>query len=394
MGRLDTGELIGFTIAICDNGAGSTDAFHITVPTAAYEKGGSLSSGDVAKIAGSPPAPAASRANGLGAIGPGAPTLGSDRQEFDFDVTATETGRLFYRDYSVVRDGAAGQLIVDRAADAATEFTAFHQTSAQCVRVSGRGRVDTGELLFFYVDACDNANPGAGFDTFEFTIPDRHGRGVPYVRSGALSSGDVALGTGTTPAPGTVTVTTTTTGSSLDPDGYTVRLDGGSNRAIAVNGNVTYANVAAGSHTIALSGVAANCSVEGGMTRTVTVPSGGSTSAAFAVNCTSQATALVFTVQPSDTRAGEAIEPAVHVTIVDGQGNRVTTFTGAVTIAIGRNAGLLMPGTLSGTTTVTAVTGVATFGDLRIDRVGNGYTLRVTASGLTGAESQPFDVGL
>ena len=394
--RVDNGDLMALTIAMCDNGpAGSGDAFYISIPEGGpYEKGGPLSLGDVAKIAGTSPSPAASRGTGLGAIGPGSPTLGSDRQDFDFDVNATETGRLFYRDYSVVRDGAAGQLVVDRAADAATQFTAFHQTSARCVRITGAGRVDTGELLRFYVDACDNASPGTGFDTFAFTVPDRHGRGVPYVRSGSLSSGDVSLGSASTPAPGSIDVTTTTTGSSLDPNGYTVTLNGGTSRAIGVNGSVTYTNVAAGSHTIALSGVAANCTVEGGASRTVTVASGGSASAAFAVSCAAQPTALVFTVQPSNTRRGEAIAPAVHVAVVDAQGNRVTSFTGSVSIAIGRNGGLLMPGTLFGTTTVNAAAGVATFADLNIDQIGNGYTLRVTEPGLTGAESQSFNIEL
>jgi hypothetical protein len=393
--RADNGDLVMVTITMCDNGpAGSgADEFHILIPEGGpYEKAGSLSLGDVAKIAGSPPSPAFSRATGLGAIGPGAPTLGSDRQDFDFDVNSVETGRLFYRDYSVVRNGGAGQLVVD-AADAATGFAAFHQTTSNCVRITGTGRIDTGDLLRFYVDACDNASPGTGFDRFTLTVPDRMGRGVPYVRSGALSSGDVALGNGAAATPGSVSVTTTTTGSSVDPDGYTVRLDGGSSRAIAVNGSVTYTNVAAGSHTIVLSGVAANCSVEGGTTRTVTVPDGGSASVTFGVSCTSQATGLAFTVQPSDTRAGEDIKPAVHVTVVDAQGNRVTSFTGDVTVAIGRNGGLLMPGTLSGVTTVTAVSGIATFFDLTIDQIGNGYTLRATAPGLTGAESQPFNVG-
>ena len=64
-----------------------------------------------------------------------------------------------------------------------------------------------------------------------------------------------------------------------------------------------------------------------------------------------------------------------------------------VTIAIGHNGGLLAPGTLSGTKTVTAVNGVATFSDLSIDQPGNGYTLVVNGSGVTGAESATFNIG-
>jgi hypothetical protein len=103
---------------------------------------------------------------------------------------------------------------------------------------------------------------------------------------------------------------------------------------------------------------------------------------------------LVFTVQPSTTLPLTTITPAVRVTAVDALRNAVPSFTGSATIAIGQNGGLLMPGTLSGTTTVAAVNGVATFSDLSIDQPGNGYTLRVMASGLTGTESAPFNIGV
>jgi hypothetical protein len=98
---------------------------------------------------------------------------------------------------------------------------------------------------------------------------------------------------------------------------------------------------------------------------------------------------LVFTVQPSSTAAGATITPAVRVTAVDAQGNRATSFTGNVTVAIGDNpAG----GTLSGTTTVPAVEGVATFSNLSIDRSGTGYTLTAAAAGLAAATSARFDI--
>jgi hypothetical protein len=105
-------------------------------------------------------------------------------------------------------------------------------------------------------------------------------------------------------------------------------------------------------------------------------------------------THLAFTVQPSTTLPATIIRPPVQVTAVDGLGNPVPTFTGPVTISIGHNGGLLLPGTLSGTTTVTAVNGVATFSDLSIDQPGNGYTLLVAASGATAALSTPFNIGV
>jgi hypothetical protein len=105
------------------------------------------------------------------------------------------------------------------------------------------------------------------------------------------------------------------------------------------------------------------------------------------------ATHVAFTVQPSTTLPFATITPPVQVTVLDDLGNAVPGFRGTVTIAIGHNGGALVPGTLSGTKTVNVVNGVATFSDLSIDQLGNGYTLRATASGLTGAESTPFNIG-
>ena len=104
------------------------------------------------------------------------------------------------------------------------------------------------------------------------------------------------------------------------------------------------------------------------------------------------ATHLVFTVQPSTTLPLMTITPAVKVAAEDDLGNIVTTFTGSVTIAIGHNGGLVLPGTLSGTKTVALVNGVGTFSDLSIDQAGTGYTLQVTNSGLRAAESAPFNI--
>ncbi len=101
---------------------------------------------------------------------------------------------------------------------------------------------------------------------------------------------------------------------------------------------------------------------------------------------------LSFTVQPVTTLPLTTM-PAVQVTLLDAMGNRATTYNGPVTISIGRNGGLLAAGTLSGTLTVNAVNGVATFSTLSIDQPGNGYTLVVNAAKVSGAESAPFNIG-
>src|SRR5205823_11413502 len=86
--------------------------------------------------------------------------------------------------------------------------------------------------------------------------------------------------------PGDLTATTSTSGSNQHPDGYTVTLDGGTSRSIGTNNSTTFSGVDAGSHTVTLSGVAGNCSVSGGDSKTVTVPAGGTATASFSITCT------------------------------------------------------------------------------------------------------------
>jgi hypothetical protein len=101
-----------------------------------------------------------------------------------------------------------------------------------------------------------------------------------------------------------------------------------------------------------------------------------------------EATKLTFTQPPVTTSAGSPM-PAVRVAIQDASGNTVTSSTAQVTLAIGANPG---SGTLSGTTTVSAVNGVAVFSTLSIDKAGNGYTLTAASSGLADATSPAFDI--
>src|SRR4029079_7082665 len=66
-----------------------------------------------------------------------------------------------------------------------------------------------------------------------------------------------------------------------------------------------------------------------------------------------------------------------------------TNSSASVTLAIGTNPA---SGTLSGTKTVAAVNGVATFSDLSIDKAGTGYTLTAASTGLTGDTSSSFNI--
>src|SRR5438445_12015535 len=80
---------------------------------------------------------------------------------------------------------------------------------------------------------------------------------------------------------------------------------------------------------------------------------------------------------------------AVKVRALDALGNLVTSFAGNVSVALSSNPG---GATLGGTTPVTAVSGVATFFDLSVNKMGTGYTLTASASGFTPVTSTAFDI--
>jgi MYXO-CTERM domain-containing protein len=101
------------------------------------------------------------------------------------------------------------------------------------------------------------------------------------------------------------------------------------------------------------------------------------------------ATRLAVSQQPTLSIAGLPITPAVQIAVEDDFGNRVPTFTGNISIALESNPG---GGTLSGTTSVAAASGIASFTTLAIDRSATGYTLRATATGLTMVDTVAFDV--
>src|SRR6266702_1289874 len=100
-------------------------------------------------------------------------------------------------------------------------------------------------------------------------------------------------------------------------------------------------------------------------------------------------THLGFTQQPQPTEAGATITPPVQVAAFDASEHVVQGFTGTIGLALEPASN---GGTLSGGAPVNAVNGVATFPSLSVDKAGNGYTLRATASGLTDGTSSTFNV--
>ncbi len=166
---------------------------------------------------------------------------------------------------------------------------------------------------------------------------------------------------------------------------------------IALGANVTGATLSGANTATAVNVVATFPGLsldKAGSGYTLTAASSGlsgATSAPFDVSARPAlpATHVAFIAQPSSTRAGDPISPAIQIAAEDSTGAVVPTYTGAITVAIGTNPSA---GTLSGTRVVAAARGIAGFSSLSIDKAGTGYTLTASASGLTGATSTAFDI--
>jgi hypothetical protein len=103
------------------------------------------------------------------------------------------------------------------------------------------------------------------------------------------------------------------------------------------------------------------------------------------------ASSLAFSVQPGSAVAGVAISPAVKVEVLDQFGNVLTgDNTDQVSVAVASGPG---PFTAGSTTSATVSSGVASFSNLVLTTLGNGYTLTASSSGLTPATTTPFNVG-
>jgi len=99
-----------------------------------------------------------------------------------------------------------------------------------------------------------------------------------------------------------------------------------------------------------------------------------------------------FIVEPSNTTPNRPITPAVKVAVMDKWGNIATSYPYVLYMQIatdgsGQNATLDQSGNGRA-----ATAGIATFENLKIDKLGVGYTLYVAGTGVHRADSQSFDV--
>ncbi len=192
---------------------------------------------------------------------------------------------------------------------------------------------------------------------------------------------------------------TTTAGSVITPS-VTVQLQDSLGNSVSSSGVSITVMLTSGSGT--LSGTATQVTNSGGLAtfddlsidlsganKRLTATSTGlisDSSSIFTVN-PAAASRLVFIQQPTNTSTDNAIAPAVTVQLKDQFGNIVPTAGTAVTMTLSSGTG-----TLAGTTTQnTDPTGVATFGNLRVNVVGS-KNLTASGTGLTSAVSTSFSI--
>lgn len=179
---------------------------------------------------------------------------------------------------------------------ASREFGTLGGTFAVTAIINGKVLVDTPSLA----EAAVTQNGAVTFKVaeggttwiFTGTVAGKVMSGRHTFSDGSTTiSGNWTTG-GPPPTTGTLQVTTTTTGSPVDPDGYQVSVDGNQVGVIDPSGAGALTGVPPGSYSVALSGVAANCQVQGTNPVTVSVTAGGIAVAAFTITCQAAAARL------------------------------------------------------------------------------------------------------
>src|SRR2546425_767840 len=319
-----------------------------------------------------------------------------------------------------VTPAAANKLVFSQQPSNATGGSAITPAVAVQVQDQFGNVVTSGSGSNASITIAIGSNPGAGtlsgtttqsavsgVATFSNLSIEKPGTGYTLTASstgltGATSTAfNITVGAATKLAFGTQP-SNTAAGTSISP-AVTVQVqDAGGNLVTTSTASITVAigtnpgsGTLSGTTTVsAVSGVATFSALsidKTGTGYTLTATSTGVTSATSSTFNITPGTAnkLAFSQQPSNTTAGQPITPAVTVQVQDANSNLVTTSTASITVAIGTNPG---GGTLSGTLTQSASGGIATFGNLSINKAGTGYALTASSSGLTGATSAAFNI--
>jgi Tol biopolymer transport system component len=146
--------------------------------------------------------------------------------------------------------------------------------------------------------------------------------------SGALAAAACSEPSG--PSSGVVRVTAAVSGPGVEPDGFTVAVDGGSTQPLEP-GATAELSLRPGEHTITLGQVPPHCTITDGPARTVLVEAGEPAEVTFEVAC-SATSGLVDLVAAT---SGQDLDPSGYRITVDGGNEVPLDANGSTTIAVG-----------------------------------------------------------
>jgi hypothetical protein len=119
---------------------------------------------------------------------------------------------------------------------------------------------------------------------------------------------------------GQLEVVINTTGTGVDPDGFSLSVDGKPAEFQALAGTVTLTGLSQGSHSVLLGGLANNCQVvDGANPRTVSVGANGTASVGFTIRC-ERVTTVDLTIVVGTT--GEPADSDGYLLVVGDGGVR------------------------------------------------------------------------
>jgi hypothetical protein len=320
------------------------------------------------------------------------PYEGTDKPDVSYDANP-DTGFLVYD--SVPSDGEVGWQVVGGTSAGSPQWAAIIALVDQGRALRGLGSLDgstqTIPDLYDLPSSDFNVVLGGGLT----------GLGSPIGESiiSALVGGNI---TSTGSSPGVASQlafvsqpTNTQVGSVISP-AITVDVEDSDGNIVTSDDSDVTLSLASGSGTLggtlteqAVDGVATfsdiTLSAAGDYTLEATDGSlQSATSSEFAVATPN----LAFTQQPLNSVAGVAFTPAISVSVENSGGDVLSSDDTAVTLSIISGPS---GATLSGTTSVTAVSGVATFSDLILNTPGT-YELKASGTGVNSADSDVFTI--
>jgi len=311
-------------------------------------------------------------------------------------LTGTPTTVASATAYTVTATNATGSttqtftLTVSRAAQATLSITSLTTNTkaypySQALSIATSGGSGTGDITFAIASGGTASECALSNSTATATIT-------------ATTNGTCRIQA--TKAADSINNETTSAAATFIFDKASQSITFGTPSAMTVGGsNQTVAPTASSSLTVTLTSTTTGiCTVAGFVitavgsgTCSITASQAGNANYEAAANVTrtfavsGPAAALAITTEPQGAPSGSVLGTQPVIRIIDAGGNTVTTSTANVVVSISSGTG-----TLSGTTTVAAVSGVATFTNLVITGTAGAYTLTFGADGLTGVTATLF----